>query len=56
LHPLFPQLPPAQSVNCCGDNVTFILRFIKIDASRAAADANAQQSLFEIIIISSLIL
>ena len=46
LQPLLPQLPPAQSVNCCGDNVTFVLRLIAMDASRAAADEKAQQLLF----------
>ncbi len=45
LQPLLPQLPPAQSVNCCGERVTFVLRVIERDASRAPADAKAQQSL-----------
>jgi hypothetical protein len=43
--PQLPQLPPAQSVNCCGESVTFVLRLIAIDASRAPVDAKAQQFL-----------
>lgn len=44
--PLQPKLPyeNEQSVNCCGDRVTFVLFLNHKAASSAATEPNAQQS------------